>query len=130
MTDMEHDTKPYKIQIVDPEVAHRIELGRELSSAGYEVSDAATCKTAMKQYKSGKVPDMTISELRFNEKMDGFELMKYVKGNHPTTKFLVLTHFADLKNALVSKKFGAEDFVSKPYDIGELIRYIERIRRD
>jgi YesN/AraC family two-component response regulator len=57
----------------------------------------------------------------------GFEVLKYIKQNHPTLKVIMLTGFADLKNAIESKKLGAEDFVSKPYDLVDLITTIERV---
>lgn len=42
-------------------------------------------------------------------------------------KVIMLTGFADLKNAIESKKHGAEDFVSKPYDLVDLLTTIERV---
>ena len=39
----------------------------------------------------------------------------------------MLTAFADLKNAIESKKLGAEDFISKPYDLVDLLTTIERV---
>jgi two-component system response regulator HydG len=53
--------------------------------------------------------------------VDGFEVLKYVKDHAPKTKVVMLTGFADLKNAIESKKLGAEDFVSKPYDLVDLL---------
>ncbi|TAK33713.1 MAG: response regulator, partial [Lysobacteraceae bacterium] len=40
---------------------------------------------------------------------------------------IMLTGFADLKNAIESKKLGAEDFVSKPYDLVDLLTTVERV---
>jgi two-component system response regulator HydG len=60
-------------------------------------------------------------------KVDGFEVLKFVKENHPTSKVIMLTGFADLKNAIESKKLGAEDFVSKPYDLVDLLTTVERV---
>ena len=42
-------------------------------------------------------------------------------------KVIMLTGFADLKNAIESKKLGAEDFVSKPYDLVDLLTTVERV---
>jgi YesN/AraC family two-component response regulator len=59
--------------------------------------------------------------------VDGFEVLKYVKQHAPSTKVIMLTGFADLKNAIESKKLGAEDFVSKPYDLVDLLTTVERV---
>jgi FixJ family two-component response regulator len=59
--------------------------------------------------------------------VDGFEVLKFVKERWPQTKVVMLTGFADLKNAIESKKLGAEDFVSKPYDLVDLLTTVERV---
>ncbi|RPI01777.1 MAG: response regulator, partial [Ignavibacteriae bacterium] len=59
--------------------------------------------------------------------VDGFEVLKFVKDRWPKTKVVMLTGFADLKNAIESKKLGAEDFVSKPYDLVDLLTTVERV---
>jgi YesN/AraC family two-component response regulator len=59
--------------------------------------------------------------------IDGFEVIKFVKEKWPNTKVVMLTGFADLKNAIESKKLGAEDFVSKPYDLVDLLTTVERV---
>ncbi|MEI7907645.1 MAG: response regulator, partial [Bacteroidota bacterium] len=60
-------------------------------------------------------------------RVDGFEVLKFIKEKRPDTKVIMLTGFADLKNAIESKKLGAEDFVSKPYDLVDLLTTIERV---
>jgi FixJ family two-component response regulator len=60
-------------------------------------------------------------------KVDGFEVLKFIKEKIPGLKVIMLTGFADLKNAIESKKLGAEDFVSKPYDLVDLLTTIERV---
>ena len=60
-------------------------------------------------------------------KLNGFEVLKYVKEKHAEVKVIMLTGFADLKNAIESKKLGADDFVSKPYDLVDLLSTIERV---
>lgn len=59
--------------------------------------------------------------------MNGFEVLKVIKERHAGTKVIMLTGFADLKNAIESKKLGAEDFVSKPYDLVDLLTTIDRV---
>jgi YesN/AraC family two-component response regulator len=60
-------------------------------------------------------------------RVTGFDVLKHIKDNYPATKVVMLTGFADLKNAIESKKLGAEDFVSKPYDLVDLLTTIERV---
>jgi len=59
-------------------------------------------------------------------KVDGFEVLKYVKSNVPETKVIMLTAYADVKNAIESLRLGASDFVSKPYDLDDILTSINR----
>jgi DNA-binding NtrC family response regulator len=54
-------------------------------------------------------------------------VLKFIKEKRPESKVIMLTGFADLKNAIESKKLGAEDVVSKPYDLVDLLTTIERV---
>lgn len=59
-------------------------------------------------------------------RMNGLEVLKYIKENHPTTQVIMLTNFADVKTAIEATKLGAYDFVSKPYNREELLATVRR----
>jgi DNA-binding NtrC family response regulator len=42
-------------------------------------------------------------------------------------KVIVLTAYADVKSAIDSAKMGANDFISKPYDLDELLITIRKV---
>ena len=114
-----------KILVVDDEDALRTVLSGELISEGYEVRTASDGDEAMSGLQ--KEPfDLVLLDIRM-PRVSGFEVLKYVKEKHPKTKVVMLTAFADLKNAIESKKLGAEDFISKPYDLVDLLTTIERV---
>ncbi len=114
-----------KILVVDDEDALRTVLSSELESEGYEVRTAADGQEAIAQLEKDSYQLMLL-DIKMPH-MNGFEVLKFVKEKHPKTKVVMLTGFADLKNALESKKLGAEDFVSKPYDLVDLLTTIERV---
>ncbi len=118
-------TDPSRILVVDDEDTLRTVLGTELTSAGYEVSTATDGDEAISEVQNKKF-DLLLLDIRMN-RVDGFEVLKFVKKNYPSVKVIMLTGFADLKNAIESKKLGAEDFVSKPYDLVDLLTTIERV---
>jgi DNA-binding NtrC family response regulator len=113
------------ILVVDDEDALRMVLSSELSSSGYEVTTAADGDEAITVVQNKKF-DLVLLDIKM-PKVDGFEVLKFIKKNFPTVKVIMLTGFADLKNAIESKKHGAEDFVSKPYDLVDLLTTIERV---
>ncbi len=114
-----------RILVVDDEDALRTVLSAELNSEGYEVGTAADGMEAVSELQKMKY-DLVLLDIKMPN-MNGFEVLKVIKEKHPGTRVIMLTGFADLKNAIESKKLGAEDFVSKPYDLVDLLTTIDRV---
>jgi DNA-binding NtrC family response regulator len=114
-----------KILVVDDEEALRTVLSSELTSEGYDVRSAGDGDEAIAIL--AKEPFRLILLDIKMPRMNGFEVLRHVKKHYPSTRVVMLTAFADLKNAIESKKLGAEDFVSKPYDLVDLLTTIERV---
>lgn len=114
-----------RILVVDDEEALRTVLSAELEGEGYLVSTAGDGEEAIKLIGS-QVFNLILLDIKMPN-VDGFEVLKFVKQKQPSTKVIMLTGFADLKNAIESKKLGAEDFVSKPYDLVDLLTTVERV---
>jgi len=114
-----------KILVVDDEDALRTVLSGELVSEGYDVRTAADGDDAISNLEKESF-DLVLLDIKM-PRMNGFEVLKFVKEKYPRTRVVMLTGFADLKNAIESKKLGAEDFVSKPYDLVDLLTTIERV---
>jgi DNA-binding NtrC family response regulator len=113
------------ILVVDDEDALRTVLSSELESEGYIVATAGDGDDAISVLQ-GKSFDLVLLDIKM-PRVDGFEVLRFIKERYPATKVIMLTGFADLKNAIESKKLGAEDFVSKPYDLVDLLTTIERV---
>ncbi len=113
------------ILVVDDEEALRTVLSSELESEGYAVATAGDGDEAITVLQ-GKSFDLVLLDIKM-PRVDGFEVLRFIKDRYPSTKVIMLTGFADLKNAIESKKLGAEDFVSKPYDLVDLLTTIERV---
>jgi DNA-binding NtrC family response regulator len=117
--------KKRTILVVDDEDSLRTVLSSELINEGYDVRTAPDGDDAIQEM--GKSPfDLVLLDIKM-PRMNGFEVLKHIKEQHGTTKVVMLTGFADLKNAIESKKLGADDFVSKPYDLVDLLTTIERV---
>jgi two-component system response regulator PilR (NtrC family) len=114
-----------RVLVVDDEDALRTVLSSELEGEGYKVAAAADGAEAISILKN-QTFDLILLDIKMPN-VDGFEVLKFVKETHPETKVIMLTGFADLKNAIESKKLGAEDFVSKPYDLVDLLTTVERV---
>ncbi len=116
-----------RILVVDDDNSFRKILVEELEEEKYEVLSAGDGDKAI-SILNEEVFDLILLDIRM-PRVDGFEVLRFVKERKPVTKVIMITGFADLKNAIESKKLGAEDFVSKPYDLVDLLTTIERVLR-
>lgn len=114
-----------RILVADDEEALRTVLSSELEGEGYNVKGAADGQEAITLLQKHEF-DLILLDIKMPN-VDGFEVLKFVKEHAPKTKVVMLTGFADLKNAIESKKLGAEDFISKPYDLVDLLTTVERV---
>ncbi len=118
-----------KVLVVDDEEALRFLLSSELEAEAFEVQSAGDGDEAIelvrKRIEQGDRFDVVLLDIKM-PKVDGFEVLKYVKGNVPETKVIMLTAYADVKNAIESLRLGASDFVSKPYDLDDILTSINR----
>jgi DNA-binding NtrC family response regulator len=117
--------KKSSILVVDDEDALRTVLSGELANEGYEVRTAGDGDEAINELEKALF-DLVLLDIKM-PRINGFEVLKFIKEKQPKTKVVMLTGFADLKNAIESKKLGADDFVSKPYDLVDLLTTIERV---
>jgi DNA-binding response OmpR family regulator len=121
---------PHTILILDDEETIRIVLAAELREKGYSAF-ALEDKVKGYEWVLANRPDLIISDIK-SPGMDGFELLRHLKANPFTAKvpFLFVTGYSSLAVAIESKKLGAVDFITKPYDLPDLFSVIERIFRE
>ena len=113
------------ILVVDDEDSLRNVLTGELKNEGYDVHSASDGDEAISALDRGKFK-LVLLDIKM-PRISGFDVLKHIRQHHAGTKVVMLTGFADLKNAIESKKLGADDFVSKPYDLVDLLTTIERV---
>jgi len=119
--------KESKISILiaedDREVAES--LNHILTERDYEVTLAFDGEAALSRLEEKKF-DVAILDLKL-PKVGGFQILGHIKNNIPSTKVIVLTAYADLKNAKICKNLGAEHVMGKPYDIEMLFWAIDMV---
>lgn len=112
------------ILIVDDDFTLCEALAEELQEIGYE-SNYVTSADGCFKFLAGKQVDLVLLDLKMPDK-DGFYVLKKIKEDGIKVKVIVLTAYADVKSAIDSAKLGAMDFISKPYDLDELIISIRK----
>ncbi len=113
-----------RILVVDDEEAIRNGLAEVLREEGYEVEVAGEAQTALAKLRDELV-DLICTDVRMPG-MDGLELVDRVKQESPETEVIVITGFASLQSAVDAVKRGAEDYLSKPFDLDEVRLTVKR----
>jgi len=114
----------FSILLVDDEEALRTALSSELIDEGYKVDTAADGDEAIDILRS-KSYDVILLDIKM-PRVSGFDVLKFVQQKYPKTKVIMLTAYADVKNAIESVKLGACDFISKPYDLDDVLTSISK----
>ncbi|MCK5086541.1 MAG: sigma-54-dependent Fis family transcriptional regulator [Melioribacteraceae bacterium] len=99
-------------------------LKEELINEGYTVDITFDGKYAIENLKK-KAYDLLLLDLEMTE-VQGEEVLKYTKENHPSLQVIVLTAKTEIRTAIDCIKEGAYDFITKPYEFGQLIVIIDR----
>lgn len=114
------------ILIVDDDINLCRVLSEELKEVGYDTEFVNDADSLFKFLAEGKHLDLILLDLKMPVR-DGFYVLARFKKENISKKVIVLTAYSDLKGAMESAKLGASDFVSKPYDIDELIISIRKV---
>lgn len=115
-----------KILIVDDEPAIRKFLSISLEASGYSILEAASGKEAL-ETTALKQPDMVILDLGLPDK-DGQLVIKELR-EWSDIPILVLSVRADEKEKVQALDNGANDYVTKPFGIAELLARVRALTR-
>src|SRR5690606_15455891 len=61
---------------------------------------------------------------------DGFQLMKALKEKNAYTKYVVITGHGEKEAAVQSVKYGATDYLEKPFDLEEFVHTVKRCQKE
>lgn len=114
------------ILIVDDDINLCRALSEELDEVGYNTSYVNDADSLFEYLADGKKVDLILLDLKMPVK-DGFYVLARFQKEKISKKVIVLTAYSDLKSAMDSAKLGASDFISKPYDLDELIITIRKV---
>jgi DNA-binding NtrC family response regulator len=110
------------ILVVDDEAAVRFTLGEILEERGYTVRKADSVNNATSQLVG---IDVVISDYSMPGRT-GLDMIDESMANDPSVPVLMLTAHGNEKIAAAAIKRGAYDYITKPFDIDELLAVIER----
>ncbi len=118
---------PAVILVVDDDPAIRESLERELRARGYSTVSASDGLAGVRAFET-HAPDLILTDLSM-PRSDGFELITAIRAKSQTP-VLVLSVRGDDSDKIRALDLGADDFVTKPFSVAELLARVRaQLRR-
>ena len=117
-----------RILVADDHVEMAEMLAEKLGQAGYVVECAGGGREALRRVRA-ELPDLVITDLRM-EAVDGFDVLEGVHEVDPDVPVIVMTAFGAIDTAVEAIKRGAYHYVTKPFQLGEVLVFVERALAD
>ena len=122
---MKNKDKAGRILLVEDELNLARPLQFNLEQEGYEVRSTSSGKKAMEMI-AGDSFDLIILDLMLEE-IDGFEVARQVRQYNQKLPILMLTARSAVQDRIHGLELGADDYITKPFHLKELLLRVERI---
>jgi len=109
---------PPRVLVIDDEPPIRKLLRMGLGAHGYQVIEATNGKNALELL--GKSPDMIILDLGLPD-IQGHDLLRMIRGRNEAVPVIVLSSRGDEAGKVQALDLGADDYVTKPFGMDELL---------
>ncbi len=115
------------ILVIDDDKEVRYSLNRVLSSKHYLVQEAASGEEGVAAVKK-QLPDVILLDNRMTG-MSGVETLQHIRSVNPKQLVIFMTAFGTAQTAIEAMKYGAYDYVMKPFDPPKLLALVESALR-
>ena len=124
---MSADSTAPTILVIDDDTEVRYSLNRVLSSQHYRVQEAPSGEEGVAAVKK-QAPDVVLLDNRMTG-MSGLETLQHIKAANPKQLIIFMTAFGTAQTAIEAMKYGAYDYVVKPFDPPKLLAMVESALR-
>lgn len=118
------NTDTSKILVVEDDQALREAVVDTLAIAGYETVEADCGEQALIRLNEESIK-LIVSDVQMPG-IDGLSLLRTIKTNHPNMPVLLMTAFANIKDAVQAIRDGATDYLAKPFAPEVLLNLVSR----
>jgi two-component system, OmpR family, alkaline phosphatase synthesis response regulator PhoP len=120
-------TRPKRILLVEDDPAIATGLALNLKIAGYVAAVAVDGEAALAAIPTHK-PDLLLLDINLPKK-DGIALMAELRRAGDTTPIIVLSARNDEYDKVAALRLGADDYVTKPFSLAELMARVDAVLR-
>ncbi len=110
--------------IVDDLISIHEMLEAVIQPTGYKTAFATDGEKGLARYKAEKY-DLVLADIDMKP-MDGITLLKQLKVYDPTVVVIIMTAYASTESAVQALKFGAFEYLQKPFKVDELMQALKR----
>jgi two-component system response regulator HydG len=115
----------WKILVVDDEMIVRESLVDWFKKSGYDAEGADGGRSALEMVDE-KDYDFIFLDIKMPD-VNGFEVLDYIKNNCPHSMVVMITAYGSIETAVDAMKRGACDYLTKPFEPGDLACLLERL---
>ena len=115
------------ILIIDDEKNYLLVLQTLLEDEGYTVTALSDPETALAFLQESEV-DVVVTDMKM-PRITGLDVLERVKKQWPYIPVLIMTAFGTIESAVETMKYGAFDYITKPFKLGELCSRIRALLR-
>ena len=113
-----------RVLIVDDDSSMRYSLTRMLEGQGMGVATAKNGTEALEQFRA-EAPDLVVMDIKMPGQ-SGLDVLRQIKEKDPKALVILMTAFGTTETAIEAMKFGAFDYILKPFDIPKMKSLVER----
>jgi DNA-binding NtrC family response regulator len=117
-------TRVLRILIVDDDASQRSLLESFLTSQGFEVVPVASGEQALEILRNEEI-SLMISDVRMPG-ISGLETLRRARKEHAVLPVLLVTAYADIREAVGAMRDGAVNYLTKPIDLDELLASVRQ----
>ncbi len=116
--------KSLSVLIIDDESVICDACNLVLTEKGHRVDYCKTGKTGLLAIERGAY-DVILLDMKLPD-IDGMEILETLRAEMPASYVIVMTGYSIMSNAVQAMKFGAADYLAKPFTDDELIEAVEK----
>lgn len=113
-----------KVWIVDDDKSIRWVLEKALQKTDVDIKSFSNPDDVLKMMRNEE-PDVILSDIRMPG-MDGITLLEQIKQQSPDIPVIIMTAYSDLDRAVSAFQGGAYEYLSKPFDVDEVVSLVKR----
>jgi len=117
--------KPVQILIVEDDRKMRLALREIMTNEGYVVDTVETGEAALGR-ADGNGYDLVITDLKLPG-IDGMDVLRAIRKSRPETSVVIITAYATVDTAVEAMREGAEDYISKPFNLDEIRLIVRKV---